>query len=81
MSSHWIGKKKIEKFSRKTGINFIAGENRSGTTMYLMLCKEDHLHLYNNLNGVIFKLNEHYFNYKAHKKSLKLRAAFLLNDK
>lgn len=77
MSTHWIGKKKIEKFSRKTGINFIAGESISGTTLYLMLCENDHLHEYNNLNGIIYELNEYYSGYKTHKQFLKIRAGYL----
>ena len=77
MSAHWIGRKKIEKFKKKTGVDFISGENLSGTTYYIMLCKKEILYKYNRKNNSYNKIPVEYRNYKLQLDCLKRRAEFL----
>ena len=57
MSAHWIGKKKLSKFSRKAGIEFISGMNESGTPLYVLLSAHDVFYHYNRLLNVTHAIN------------------------
>ena len=77
MAAHWIGKKKLSKFSRKTGTRFISGENVSGTALYVMMSEDGVLHQYNSKDDVLIELSKSDFYYDSNKRDLKLRADYL----
>lgn len=77
MAAHWIGKKKLAKFSRKTGKSFISGKNVSGTALYVMMSEDDVLYQYNSKDDLLIELSKSDFYYDRNKRDLKLRADYL----
>lgn len=77
MAVHWIGKKKIAKFSRKTGIDFIAGESVSGSPLYVMMCSKEMLYMYHRVKNITTKIEPTYRYFGMYKTHLINRAEYL----